>query len=338
MVGMKVLMTGANGFLGIRLVRTLATRGVQVRAIVRKRDGNPALVHPNIELVEGDFSVLSVLEDALQGISQVYHLAAISNDWSLDSRDFYKVNVDATLQLIEVSRRAGVEKILITSTAGTIGPPDPDHLVPVSENHVRHVRFFTDYECSKILMEERVQHYVKAGMHIVLVNPTRIFGPGPIERKNPYLILIRSYLHRTFAPYPAFKTQLGNMAYIDDVVEGHLLAMEKGRSGERYLLGGSNVTFGDLFKTLTKITGHQGRPIAVPIFVFRLLASIFKLRARWFKKTPFLTHAWIDKSLYSWPVSSEKAVQELGYQISDYETALRRCISFIDDEIKAGRA
>ncbi len=334
---MNVLITGATGFLGGRVARRLAEGGTHVRAIVRKAVGQADLQHPLIELVEGDFGNQATLEAALIGIQQVYHLAAISSDWAPDSRDFYRINVEGTIRLVEAAGKAGVEKILITSTAGTIGPPDHDHVYPITEDHIRKVRFFTDYECSKIMMEERMQKYVKQGMHITFVNPTRVYGPGPIERKNAYLILIHSFLHKTLAPYPAFKNQLGNMAFIDDVVEGHLLAMEKGRSGERYLLGGPDVTFADLFKALTKITGKKGRPMAIPIGLFRFWANVNLLQSRWFGKAPMVTRQWIEKSRFSWPVSSEKAIRELGYSITEYETALRKTIAYIDEEVRAKR-
>jgi nucleoside-diphosphate-sugar epimerase len=334
---MKILMTGANGFLGARLARRLADDGHAVRVIVRQVDGEPLLIHPKIELIKGDFTQSALLQTAMEGVEQVYHLAAISSDWSRDSRDFYKVNVEGGVRLLEAAQAAGVSKVLITSTAGTIGPPDPAQLHPVTEEHVRKVRFFTDYECSKMMLEEQVQRFVRKGMHIVLVNPTRIYGPGPIARKNAYLILIHSYLYKALAPYPAFKTQISNMAFIDDVVEGHLLAMEKGRSGERYLLGGVNLTFAQLFAELSRITGKKGRPIAIPVGLFSFWAGVNRLQSKWFKQAPMVTREWIFKSSFSWPVSSEKAIRELGYKPTDIGTALRKTVDFIDAEVKAGR-
>jgi nucleoside-diphosphate-sugar epimerase len=334
---MRVLITGANGFLGVRLARHLADNGHEVLAIVRKIEGQVELQHSNITLVQGDFSDMAVLETALQGIQQIYHLAAIATDWAADRRSFYKVNVEGTIKLIEAARVAGVAKILITSTAGTIGPPDPDHIYPITETHVRRVHYFTDYECSKIMMEEQVQRYVKQGMHIVLTNPTKVYGPGPIERKNALLLLIHSYLYKTFAPYPAFKTQIGNYAFIDDVVLGHVLAMEKGRSGERYLLGGANVTFEDLFTALHKITGKKGRPIAIPVSLFRFGALVGGWMSRISGKAPFLTKEWIEKTTYSWPVSSEKAIMELGYAPLDYEAALQKTVAYIAEQVAAGK-
>lgn len=335
---MKVLVTGANGFLGAKLVRRLAEAGFEVRAMMRRTQGSELAGLPGVEPWAGEISKEADVRAALQGVEQVYHLAAISTDWAADPRDFYRINVEAGLQLFRLCREAGVKRILVTSTAGTIGPPDPDDTQAVDEDHIRRVRFFTDYECSKIILEERIQYLVRQGMDIVVVNPTRVYGPGPIERKNAYLILIRSYLHRAFAPYPAFKRQLANMAFVDDVVEGHLLAMARGRAGERYLLGGPNVTFDDLFATLTKLTGKKGRPIAIPLGLFAFGASVAKLRTRLFKKAPMVTHAWIEKTRYSCPVSSEKAIRELGYAPHSYEDALRKTVAYIDAEVKAGRA
>ncbi|HEX2898370.1 MAG TPA: NAD-dependent epimerase/dehydratase family protein, partial [Bacteroidia bacterium] len=224
-----------------------------------------------------------------------------------------------------------------TSSAGPIGPPDQDDIHPVDENHVRTVNFFLDYESSKAIADERVLRYALAGMHIVTVNPTRIYGPGPLERKNGYLLLINNYLTKKIAAYPGVKTQIANFVHVDDVVQGLILAMEKGRSGHSYLLGGSNVTFLDLFAALEKITGKRTSTFAIPLGIMGFVARISGLVSKINGKAPVLTRAWLRKVRYSWPVSSEKAVHELGYKPVDYETGIRKTVEWLQTERKAGR-
>jgi nucleoside-diphosphate-sugar epimerase len=326
---MKVLITGANGFLGARLAQRLANEGIEVRAMVRRIQNYPELQHPKIELCKGDVSDANSLAEAMRGIQQVYHLAALATDWAADMRDFYRVNVDGTVNVLEAAKAAGVEKIVVTSTAGTIGPPDPSNVYPVDENHIRWVNYLLDYEASKAIADERILQYVLNGLDVVTVSPTRVYGPGPMERKNGYLLLINSYLNKSIAAYPGLGDRLANMVFIDDVVEGHILAMEKGRAGEKYLLGGSNVTFKDLFDTLKKVIGKSTRTLPIPMRLFSMVAGINALTSRMSGKAPMLTRAWISKVKYSWPVSSEKAMRELGYAPVSFEEGIRRTVEWL---------
>ncbi len=334
---MKVLITGANGFLGVRLARRLADEQHEVRALVRRMGENPDLQYPGIVEVKGDVRDSSSLSAAMAGIDQVYHLAALSTDWAADFRDFYTVNVVGTVNVFKAAKEAGVSKVLNTSSAGPIGPPDQDNIHAVNEDHIRTVDYFIAYESSKAMADERALRFVLDGMHIVTVNPTRVYGPGPLERKNGYLMLIHQYLTKKLAVYPGFKKQLANFVHIDDIVDGMLLAMEKGKSGQSYLLGGANVTFLDLFAALEKVTGKHTTTVAIPHWFLGFLAGIAALVSKVNGKAPILTRAWLRKASYSWPVSSDKAIQELGYAPMDYETGIRKTVEWLEAERKAGR-
>jgi nucleoside-diphosphate-sugar epimerase len=334
---MKVLITGANGFLGASLARELADKGHEVKAMVRRLGENAELQHPQILEVKGDVRDLASLKAAMSGIEQVYHLAALSTDWAADLRDFYTINVLGTVNVLQAAKEAGVAKVLNTSSAGPIGPPDPDDIHPVNEDHIRTVDYFIAYESSKAMADERALRFVLEGMHIVTVNPTRVYGPGPLERKNGYLMLIHQYLTKKVAVYPGFKTQLANFVHLEDVVKGMVLAMEKGRSGQSYLLGGSNVSFLDLFQTLQKVSGKRTKTIAIPHWFLGFLAGIAAFVSRITGKAPILTRTWLRKASYSWPVSSDKAIRELGYAPMDYETGIRKTVDWLTAEREAGR-
>lgn len=334
---MNVLITGANGFLGVRLARKLADGKHQVRALVRRPGENPDLQYPGIVEVKGDVRDAPSLSAAMQGVQQVYHLAALSTDWAADFRDFYTINAQGTVNLLEAAKAAGVGRIVNTSSAGSIGPPDQSAIHPVDENHIRTVGYFIDYEASKAIADEWVLRYALWGMDIVTANPTRIFGPGPLERKNGYLLLIHRYIRRKMVAYPGLQTQIANFVHVDDVVDGLILCMEKGKSGERYLLGGSNVTFPDLFKTLEKVTGFKNRVLPIPLWVLGVAANLAGWISKLTGKAPVLTRAWLRKASYSWPVSSDRAVRELGYAPMDYETAVRKTVEWLRAEQSAGR-
>lgn len=331
---MSVLVTGSAGFLGKKLCETLAATGVKVRALVRDGKQRKAFLHPGIHPVIGDIMDLDSLRRAMEGCSEVYHLAAIASDWAPSRSLFYKVNFQGTLNVLEIAKEMGVGKIVATSTMGTIGPPDPTDVREVGEDHVRWVDFFTEYASSKILTEERIQHLVRQGQHIVITNPTRIFGPGVYDRKNGLVIVMDHYLHRPFAVVPGRKEIVGNYVYLDDVVEGHILAMKNGRPGEKYILGGYNLTFGQFLKAVGEATGRNGRRVGVPFAVLKAMALAGKFQASVLKKQPFVTFEYLKKIKYDWPVSSQKAISQLGYSPTKLEDAILETVEWLKERRK----
>lgn len=320
---MAVLVTGANGFLGKRLCRMLEEEGREVRALLRKEGQFAQFEGTGIRPIKGNLQDMESLERAMEGVSEVHHLAALASDWAPDPSAFYKVNFQGTLNVLDAAQKAGVRRTVVASTAATIGPPAQDDIRPVDENQVREVRFFTEYAASKILAEERIQHRVRAGEDIVITNPTRIFGPGIYDRKNGLIMLMDHFLHRPFALMPGTGEVIGNYVYVDDVAQGHILAMEKGQPGEKYLLGGHDLTFKQYFEALERITQQQGSIVRVSEGILKLMALAGRLGAKWFGKAPLVTREYLEKLQYDWPVSSAKAEGELGYVISDLDHSLR---------------
>lgn len=332
---MNILVTGSTGFLGKRLCQLLAEQGNQVRALTRRVEQFSEFNHPDIIPFVGNLSRPESLDEATKGMDQVYHLAALASDWAPDRRTFYKVNFEGTLRLLDACKKNGVKRTVVTSTMGTIGPPDPENVVPVDEEHIRWVDFFTDYEVSKSLLEERIGHRVRRGEDIVIVNPTRIFGPGVYDRKNGLIILMDHYLNRPFAVAPGTKEVIGNYVYVDDVANGHVQAMEKGKNGEKYILGGHNLTFGQFFELLKEGTGKKGRVIRIPFGVIKLMAVWGSIGASLFKKAPMVTFTYLRKIRYDWPVSSGKAEQELGYHISPMADAIDETLKWLKEYKKS---
>lgn len=327
-----VLVTGAGGFLGKRLTQILLDQGARVRAMVHSATKLESFEkHPDLEVVVGDIVEPESMRRITQGCKQVYHLAAVASDWASDSRVFYKVNFKGALNVLEAAHANGVQRCVVTSTMGVIGPPDPKSVHPVDEDHIRWVNFFTEYASSKILAEERIQHMVREGADIVIVNPTRIFGPGAYDRKNGLVILIDHYLHRPFAIVPGNRSVIGNYVYIDDVCQGHILAMEKGKAGEKYILGGYDLNFSQILGQVKTLTQRNGRILRIPFGVIGVLAAFGWVKAKVFKKQPMATFSYIRKIRYNWPVSIAKAQRELNYQPRTLDQALEATISWVKE-------
>jgi nucleoside-diphosphate-sugar epimerase len=178
---MKVMVTGATGLIGVPLVQKLAETGVTVHAFCRSESKAKVFDHPNIEIFIGDLSDPESIEKAVIGCEQVYHLAAFARVWHKRRSYFHEVNVDHTIQLAETAFKAGVKKIVFTSTAGVLGPSQEQ---TVDETSEKTGNFFTPYEESKFLAEQAMQKLSNHDRQVVIVNPSRLYGPGPLIESN----------------------------------------------------------------------------------------------------------------------------------------------------------
>lgn len=307
---MKMLVTGATGYVGQRLAHRLADGGATVHALVRSAEKAKALAHPRIEPFLGDVADRASLDRAAAGCVQAYHAAALVSVWAKDREDYRRVNVGGTLNLLDAATAAGIERVVITSTAGVFGPSEG---ALVDEATVRRVPFFNDYESSKAEMHAAVRERVAAGADVVIVCPTRVYGPGPLVVANGFTMMVERYLAGRWRALPGNGRRSGNYVYVDDVIEGHLAAMAKGRPGEAYILGGENATYREFFATLAAITGIGRRLYPVPIAALVAFAHTEQKRADWFGRKPLITPSWLRRYGYDWANSSAKAEAELGY-------------------------
>ncbi|HQU60391.1 MAG TPA: NAD-dependent epimerase/dehydratase family protein, partial [Saprospiraceae bacterium] len=320
----KIFVTGATGFIGRELTKRLSEEGHQVTALYRSVVKANALSQDNIRLLKGNLLDETTLHTAMQDCDEVYHLAAFAAMWSSDPRIFDKLNFEATRRLLEIAREKGVKKVVVTSTAGVIGPSIEKE---VTEDTERNVDFFSDYERTKWQSEEFIRQWDSGPMQVAIVNPTRVFGPGLLSISNGVTRMIDLYLRGRFRILPGKGHRIGNYAYIEDVVDGHLLAMEKGRHRERYLLGGNNVSYSNFFETLGQVGGRKYRQIRLPPQAILLLSKFMLWRANQFGVPPLITPQWVDRfNNYDWAVSSQKAKNELGYQITPFKQALESTV------------
>lgn len=325
---MKVLVTGAAGFVGIPLCIELAEKGLEVHALVRNSSQNNPLQHPGIRLIKGDLLDPASLHEAVQGCDQVYHLAAFTGVWSPDPSVYHRVNVGGTEAVLQAALKAGVKRVVITSTAGVIGP-SPGRGIIVDEQTNAIPELSTEYERTKLESERLAFSYLDHGLEVVIVNPSRVFGKGWLRDSNSVTRLIRLYDQGKWRFVPGDGQKTGNYVHVGDVVRGHLLAMERGRPGQRYILGGENLTYNEFFSLLGELTGKRRRMIHLPLPLMMAFAR-FELRmAEIFGKKPLIVPDFVRKYTRDWPLSSAKAEAELGYTITPAKTAFEETLRWV---------
>lgn len=322
------MVTGSAGFVGIPLCQQLVENGHEVNALVRTSSQNHPLQRPGINIIEGNLLDPMSLEKAIEGCDQIYHLAAFTGVWSPDPSVYRKVNVEGTQAVLDAAVRAGVRRIVITSTAGVIGPsPGEGALVDEETNPIPELT--TDYERTKLESEKLAFRYLEKGLEVIIVNPSRVFGKGWLRDSNSVTRLIKMYDEGKWRFVPGNGERVGNYVYVDDVVKGHLLAMDHGKPGERYILGGANLSYNELFNLLRQVTGKDYRMVHLPVSSLMAFARAEVFMARQLGKKPVIVPDLVRKYTKDWILSSSKAESQLGYTITPVKTALEETVSWI---------
>lgn len=331
---MKIFITGATGFIGGRLAQQLAEDGHQLHALIRSPHKTAHLQHANIRLFKGDLSDKKSIEAAIAGCRAAFHLAAYAKSWSRDPNLFHQINVDGTVNVFEAAHQAGVQRVVFTSTGGTLNPSDDGQ--PSDENTPRTEPFFNDYERTKAAAEEKAHEFTDKGLPVVTVNPTRVYGSGLVAESAAMTKIIRLYNRGRWRIIPGDGSRQGNYVYIDDVVQAHILALHNGTPGQRYIAGGENATYDDFFDKLKKVSGKHYAMLHVHYPLLRIATYIQYGALRLVGKPPLITPEWIKKYLHHWAVSSRKAQQELGYTITPLETGIAKTLEWIEhsDNVK----
>jgi len=315
---MNCFVTGSNGFIGTRLVEELSSGGHSVRCLVRSRDRFGRISGlPGVTPVIGDLDALSVLEAAARGCDTVFHMAAFAKPWSKDRSLPQRVNVAGTLNLLKAAGRSGVKRFVFTSSAAVIGPSPG--VEPIDENFPRTVPFFNEYEETKAEAEELVRQYSSDGMECVIVNPPRVYGPGPMNESNAVTKMISLYAQGRWRIIPGDGKCVGNYVLVDDVVKGHILAAQKGKPGHRYILGGENLIFDSFFETLAGLTGRRRRMVRMPVSMMTAGARLMEWQAGLTGIPPLITAPWVKKYLNHWSLSCNRAIDDLGYNPVSFE-------------------
>ncbi len=307
-----VLVTGATGFVGSAVARALAARGTRLRLLVRATSDRRNLAAIEGETVIGQLDEPARLARAVAGCRMVFHVAADYRLWVPDPAAMMRTNVEGTRALMQAARAAGVERIVYTSSVAAL---DPDALIGA-------------YKRSKYLAEQLVLEAARAGVPVVIVNPAAPVGPGDIKPTPTGRMILDAARGRI----PAYVETGLNIVHVDDVAAGHLLAAERGRIGERYILGGENLSLGALLALIAEVAGRQPPRIRLPIFPLIPVAWLAEILARITGRTPSLTRDTLAMAHKKMFYSSAKAEAELGYRARPARAAIADALAWFRAE------
>src|SRR4029077_13732576 len=258
MSGAKILVTGAAGFLGSHLTRQLAARGADVRGLLRPSSNNRAIADLPLEYVTGDLRDAASLDRAMKGVQRVFHVAADYRLWAKRSQDIYDSNVGGTKNLLAAAKRAGVEQLIYTSTVATLAVDRPELLNEFTDAKLEEM--VGHYKRSKWMAECEVLQAAKDGLPVIIAMPTTPVGPWD-WKPTPTGKIILDFLNGKMPGY--VETGL-NFVGVEECAAGHLLVAEKGKVGQRYLLGGENLMLKAMLDMLAKITGLRAPSLKIP--------------------------------------------------------------------------
>ena len=326
---MKILITGATGYIGNKLAFEAAARGYSVHILVRDPQSKFIPSNPGIIVYKGDVTNKETVFAAMEGCVYVMHAAGITSLREKDNSIFYKVNVEGTRNMLDTALALGVKKFVFTSTGGVLGPSGK---YPMSENDPRIIAFENDYEISKHWAEELVKEYCRRGLFAMIVAAPRVYGPGPVTNGNAMEGLLRKILSWQIAFVPSNDKIIANYVFIDDVVKGHFLAMEKGLAGEKYILGGENISYKTFFQTIRQYAGKKIRLIRVPRSLIKTWSFLHMIIYRLIGKHTHISPRVVDRLSQNRALSSEKAIRELGYSITPFAEGIQKTIVHLQNK------
>ena len=306
---MRALVTGATGFVGAAVARALLAAGWRVNALVRSGSDRRNVASLPLEQVVGDLTDPASLDRALEGCEAVFHVAADYRLWAPEPKELYRANVEGTGNLLAAARRAGVRRIIYTSSVATVGLPS-DGRPGTEDTPVALAEMIGHYKRSKFLAEVRAREAAAAGAPVVIVNPSTPIGPGDVKPTPTGQIVLDAARGRT----PAYVDTGLNIVHVDDVAAGHLLAFQSGRIGERYILGGEDMSLKEILTLIARLVGGSPPRIRLPHAAVLPVAYVSELYARLTGRPTRVTVEGVRMSRKRMFFSSEKAARELGYR------------------------
>ena len=319
----RVFITGASGFVGSAVARELSRAGFALRALVRAGSPRGNLNGLDTEIVEGDMRDERAVFAAAKGARYVFHVAADYRLWAPDPGEIVKANVEGSRMVMEAAKAAGAERIVYTSSVATLklredGAP-ADESAPLGEDET-----IGAYKRSKVAAERLVERMIKDGLPAIIVNPSTPVGPRD-RRPTP---TGRMIVEAASGRMPAFVDTGLNLVHVDDVAAGHLAALKSGRIGERYILGGENMTLAELLGRIARLAGRSPPRLRLPRAPLYPLAFLAEMAAHLTKREPLLTLDGLRMSKQLMFFTSAKAERELGYRTRPAEEGIRDAIEW----------
>jgi dihydroflavonol-4-reductase len=330
---MRTLVTGAAGFLGSHVARQLVARGESVRVLMRPSSNNRAISDLSLEYVTGDLRDLASLDRAMNGVKRVFHVAADYRLWAKNPQEIYDSNVGGTKNLLAAAKKAGVEQLIYTSTVATIAVDRPE--LPNEFTDSKLEEMVGHYKRSKWMAEQEVLRAAKEGMAVSVAMPTTPVGPWD-WKPTPTGKIILDFLNGKMPGY--VETGL-NFVGVEECAAGHLVVSERGKIGERYLLGAENLTLKDLLDALARITGLRAPAMKIPHGVALGVAYVESAFSRLIGKEPQIPVEGVKIAQHRMFVDCSRAQKELGFQPEPVAAALERAVRWYQANgyVKAGR-
>lgn len=317
-------LTGASGFVGSAVARKLIDEGFSVRVLVRRTSNRANLAGIDLEVVEGDIRDPRVLETAMRGARYAFHVAADYRLWAPDPQEIITTNTSGTRAVMRAALNAGVERVVYTSSVATLrlsadGMPS-DETMPLAEENA-----IGAYKKSKVLAERLVERMVDdEKLQAVIVNPSTPIGPRDVRPTPTGRIIVEAASGRM----PAYVETGLNLVHVDDVAEGHIAALKRGRIGERYILGGEDMTLGEMLTVIAQIAGRRPPTVKLPRAMLYPIAYAAETAARMTGREPFATVDGLRMAKYKMFFSSAKAARELAYRPRPVRAALAEAFAW----------
>lgn len=320
---MKAFVTGATGFIGASIVRELLKDGSEVRVLARPGSDRRNLEGLDIEIWEGDLSDRGSLIRGLTGCSTLFHAAADYRLWTRSPASMYEVNVGGTRTVLAAALAAGVEKVVYTSSVGTLGNPG-DGTPGNERTPVDFSQMVGDYKKSKFLAERAAEEFLKQGLPLVIVNPSTPVGPRDIK-PTPTGKIIVEFLNRKM---PAYLDTGLNLIDVETCARGHILAAQRGKVGEKYILGNENLTLAAIFGMLSELTGLAAPRVKLPYHPILWAAYLNQALSALTGKEPLIPLAGVQMARKFMFFDPGKAVAELGLPLTPVRESLEQAVAW----------